>query len=273
MKWWENKWREDRNNWEDIAARESNPEEVLAGIRNRARSNGRAQELLDDPSQPGRTVRLQGTNIVGADQFTTVLNLNAADQRARIVTIHCLATEELGSSGSPEPFKRVRGKLEWGQGGAQAEAEFDWLQGTTLCVAASFTRVSARLLEQDNEARVGAFAGYGSPGGLMRARTPQLTEARELAASELSALIPIPFFAQNVLVTRSDDVEATAQQLPFSIITYDFSGSAVNAAESYGLNEQMNRPMEFQNSDRFIKIRNDSDAQAGSFFAIFGLAL
>lgn len=276
---WLKRWREGVDHWEDRRVKRETPEEVLAGL---ASGGRRIKPLLSKSDQQGRSVDLvpaaavtPGTPTTPAilAEEVTVLNISGDDRAARVVTVHLVATPNSPLlAGGPQAYGRVRGTIEWGTAGVSMQARVDWLMGTSFTVGCSFLRVSADAFEETlitELIRVGATANYGTV-ATAGARLPQLTVSTiAVAAGALSPLIPIPVFAHNVMVNRT---QPAAVPFPSMNVEYINAVTSVLYAESFALGVRMESPTRLGNEVRQIRIRNN-DALPVVYTLIFELAL
>lgn len=169
------------------------------GLKNFRRQLGRSDELGDPKPGKQRAILVEtGATQKGSDRAK-------GDAAASSITITC-TYEGLNEANQARPLQ-VRGLVEWGTDGHQAQARFDWLNGTTLHIAGSFVRVIAEII--DNQAageeepshsaealvRVGAFVGYFASSRL----APSLTTQVALAANTLTS-VEIPTFARALIL-------------------------------------------------------------------------
>ena len=151
--------------------------------------------------KPGRTVELN----VGGSQ--DVLDLQWRDEIAHVICVTLIGPPAT-SAGQVNAAACVA-LVQWGAGGAEAEAEIDFgLGGVVFTVPASSIRITAEYegnfggSESPQPVRVGAFASVGSG-----ARTSRLTRTRfEGSSVDPAAAVDfeVPPFAKAVRVLAGD---------------------------------------------------------------------
>jgi hypothetical protein len=217
MSWWKKRFKEKGDVRELYRSKVDEPLEVVRGIPAISRQvAGKVQGLLHTGTQQGRSVSVivpPGTT--GFGEEVTVLNLTGDDRDARSITIHTsLDNQRLTFGGASPSFRpSIQGRVQWGAAGVQSEALFDWMQGTTFNVAASWLRVSARALPSVGigtpvETNVGVSAGYGvMPSSAIN--LPQLTQYLVFDADPvLNYQGEVPPFAHSVVVYPPNDAPA-----------------------------------------------------------------
>jgi len=136
---------------------------------------------------------------------------------------------------------KVEGILTFGIGGASFQAEFDWLQGVSFAVAASFVRIGARVTylspAGDGKLSLAAALAYGnSPGGNFSPlrRTIELGTIAPLATSTAE---DVPAFASAATIT-TEGTTAPNLRLRFvsgtRVATYDFTSRGNTANQEDG---------------------------------------
>ena len=285
--WFRRKWQEDKTgeNWEDFRVGEDNPDEVIQGLRSLSRApsrlapkkKGDSRKLLSYGNQVGRSVNLP-TLVPGPGEPVAILDLTADDEEARAISLHFVSSLTISpTTGQLENEPDITGVIEWGSGGVQATARFDWLRGTTLSIIGSFIRISA-INNGDpsgvltGDVRVGVFAGYNPIAGGMRGRQPQLTDGIvNLAAASSSSPIDVPRFATNVVVQRTGTGGATSVEVEMSIVYNNRFGVAVYETH-FAADELMTFPVDLSNDIRSIVVQNRDAVNAATFKIIWGLA-
>lgn len=132
------------------------------------------------------------------------------DSLASALAITC--SYRLDNDAAKASPPRVLGLIKWGNDGHQAQAYFDWLNGTVVQVTASSVEVSCELVDSptpDNLTRpidpaarvnVGAFVGYRSSSR----KSPTLTDLVAIPAPTDEepgfVYLPIPEFARSVAI-------------------------------------------------------------------------
>lgn len=122
--------------------------------------------------------------------------------------------------------------IEWGIGGVQANAEVDFVNGTTINVRASFLRVSAFLEIFDTNfswlTALSAFVGPQIGANNVAQRTFTLPQTlTPLAADTMSG--PVPRFAREFTVGHS--ININNDRLPL-LVTFERGNGLLNAGQS-----------------------------------------
>lgn len=128
---------------------------------------------------------------------------NGGDDAENLIVV-CGTTVLEALTGLNAAFK-VDGVLTFGIGGASFQAEFDWLQGVSFAVAASFVRVAARVTyatpAADAKLALAAALAYGpAPGGNFSPLRKTI-ELGTIANGATSAAQDIPAFASGATLT------------------------------------------------------------------------
>ena len=164
------------------------------GADNRRRQLGRSVRLV-----PGRKERetLVYTGASRAEKGGPALGESLA-QSAIVTCSKSLDPSRAQQEANPTDLRaRIEGVFKWGNDGHQAEARFDWLEGTTLRGSGAFFQVDAELVDElDGEpptssVKVGAFVGYGQP-----LRAAQLTRRIVTDDETPVAAFDVPLFAR-----------------------------------------------------------------------------
>ena len=176
------------------------------GLRNYRRQLGRSATLCTAQQRDVETLLF-----LGATQNRNVKGLDPraeGDAAASLLQISC-TYEGLNEANATRPLQ-VRGTIAWGTDGHQCVADFDWLNGTIVQVAASFVKVSARIVDNLAAAevvpthdplaavRVGATVGYWGAAKLAATFTTQVR--LDSTAAPASAAIAIPRFARRLWI-------------------------------------------------------------------------
>lgn len=188
----------------------------------------------------------QVVNLPAAASLTTTSDVsivetpkNGGDDAENLIVV-CGAQVAKALSGANAGYK-VIGILSFGIGGASFSAEFDWLQGVSFAVAASFMRVAARVtyLSPAGDGQIALSAGlaYGpSPGGNF-SPLRKTVEVGTLAPLSPSTAQAIPSFASAVTLT-TEGVAAPNLRLRFlsgaRVATYDMTSRANTATQADG---------------------------------------
>ncbi len=142
---------------------------------------------------------------------TTLVETMGEDDTAVQMTITC-QIRSADPSSPPEALPSVVGRLRWGNGGTTTTAEFDFVNGTVIAVAAGAVSLIAELEDQtiDTEVIPVAHIGYLPHAGLNAVRTPRILNP--LLPQE-SHLVVIPPFARAVVIQRApqDAIRADIQ--------------------------------------------------------------
>lgn len=243
----------------------------LAGLR----SNQRGNQVLVDSTQIGQNNTTRNT----------IVEARSPGDDADLITIATgyQLTRSISVAGSPLFDTAVVGTVQWGIGGAEFSADFDWLNGTIIAIPANYIRVIATV--PDNSALVpapgdifpsfllSAALGYGTvPPHANRARlTVGFQTATTQVANAASATIVIPDFAVGFTIMTSTGTG------PISIVQSDTtSGGAlyryVNTwlSGSNSLGQDTQTFAVGQGAD-IVTITNQS-GQAQKVYAVFDLA-
>lgn len=197
---------------------------------NGAAQNNRGQTLLVELPLAAVTRTIEGVSVVETPK-------NGGDDAENLIVVCGLQVLQ-PLSGLNAGYK-VDGVLSFGIGGASFSAEFDWLQGVSFAVAASFARVAARVtyLSPGGAGKLAlssAFAYGPSPGGNFSPlrKTVDLGTLAPLTPSTAQA---IPSFASGVTLT-SEGSTAPNLRLRFlsgsRVATYDMTSRANTATQA-----------------------------------------
>lgn len=183
------------------------------GTQNYRRQLGRSFVLCSAAQKDRVTLVYTGaTQNAPEGQLRKGLDLRAeGDAAASLVQVSC--TYEGQNAENAERPLQVRGTIAWGTDGHQCSAEFDWNNGTILQVAASFVKVSARIVDNltatdlvpthnaDAAVQVGATIGYWASARL----APTLTQQGRLDGTVEAPVVvfPIPRFARRLWIGLS----------------------------------------------------------------------
>lgn len=216
--YWENKWANARNNWEDLQAKSDSSQEILDGIKSSPGGLGRAssessrtKNILDTGLNNGRSATVTATGVNTEVSTTPLVELKGDDEVARAIAL-TLQTETISAIAISDIFA----KIEWGSGGFQSQAEVDLLRGIVLNINCSWLRVTAALEGQVGDVvKFGAFAAYGNRAA--GAYNNQRTISRDVDGNSLANLAPatagpqirIPNFANVVQLAAATPIGAT----------------------------------------------------------------
>lgn len=149
-------------------------------------------------------VELPATAVAETTQSFSIVESpkNGGDDAENIIVV-CGTTVLQELAGADSGFK-VEGILTFGIGGASFQAEFDWLQGVSFGVAASFVRVAARVTylspEAEGKLAIAAALAYGpSPGGNF-SPLRKTVELGSIAPGVVSDPQPIPAFTSGATI-------------------------------------------------------------------------
>ena len=283
---WEDKWAQAKDNWEELRSKVDTSDEVLAGIKETPGGIGRKAPseivgLLDKGFNIGRSIDLVIT-ATGLTQRVSLVDLDSDDEGARSIAVTLFAEVQVG-----EPTDLVA-EVEWGAGGVQAQALVDFANGTVITVHGSFLRINASMRGSvDEAAKVAAFASYGyRSGGLY----PQRTVIRDIADTFIGNLAPgatsdfidIPRFANAVqLAQTSVDLgpPIISNEQPYALIFFRPGGGSLavytyNSATGGVEQHKTGLPAMFPNAATLMQIRNlDTVNTLGDARLIFNLSL
>lgn len=164
---------------------------------------------------------------------------NGGDDAENLIVV-CGTSVMRALSGLNAGFK-VEGVLTFGIGGANFQAEFDWLQGVSFAVVASFVRIAARVTYLspggDGQLALSAALGYGpGPGGLFSPMRKTI-ELGTLAPGVPSTAQAIPAFSSGATLISEGNTAPTLRlrfQSGTRIATYDMTSRANTAVQSDG---------------------------------------
>jgi hypothetical protein len=192
------------------------------------------------------------------------------DQLATQTTITCSLESAAGSradNASASDLPEVLGVIHWGTDGAAHTAEFDWLRGTVLTVAASSIRVDVQI--EHDPAELGSVLARASIGYMPRpGRGPQRTFGATLDPAAL-ALYPIPAFAARVIALRAaaDPADPPSLGALIGLTWLDGSGAPIGIVITVGA-----ASMPIPNGAVSLQVTNASTV-AQTHRAIFELVL
>jgi len=163
--------------------------------------------------------------------------------------------------------------LEWGVGGAFFQAECDWNQGTSFSIAASFLRVSARIvygdvlfgLNSDTDIVLKASLGYGNAVSLQQSssarRTVPMRDSTSVSPFNLgpgasSDRIPIPPFAMGVTMIDGTPTQPNYKILMFSDAVGGFTEAIYFWVDRNNTGSQLEGQFPIPGRCRFIQIVN-----------------
>lgn len=172
----------------------------------------------------------------------------------------------------------IQGYAEFGVGGASFAVDFDWLQGTSFAIPASFVRIGASLLYQSSSAVAGsqivlsAGLAYGGPpfGHFSPLRKTDVIGT--LPGATLSNSFDIPAFASSATL-MCDTSSAPNLRL------YFYGGTGQSVSFDYvsrtNANFQMDGQFPIPGWAKSYAVQNLSaaPATAGNVTAVFSLAL
>lgn len=173
------------------------------GLDNYRKQLGRS-DILCTARQKNKAILLQAgatQNLRGDDTQRAV-----GDAAASAMQISCTYRPD-NDAALARPLQ-VRGLIQWGTDGHQAESYFDWLNGTVIQVSGSFVRVIAEIVDNlgagesepthdpDAQVTVGATLGYWNAARL----APTLTQQLRLVGADPgpAAVVVIPRFARRL---------------------------------------------------------------------------
>lgn len=172
------------------------------------------RRLLAPQSLRGQSVELVAPNTPpippGFRQPATtegnLLRLLGTDENATAVTLQLFGPELLEPLNAPSN-SRVRGNLFWGTDAGRAQAEIDWIVGTTVTLWASSLNLSATHEGvAPSRVRVYAHVGYQPYGDAVPAQRTRYMDVPLVAAGVFPVIVPA--FAHSLRLTL---LPATAQ--------------------------------------------------------------
>lgn len=193
------------------------------------------------------------------DAVVTLVEIVGSDDMSTEMTISC-QLRSVDPAQPPNAIPPVVGELRWGNDGTSTVAEFDFVNGTTINVAASAVSLKARFEDPAEEATVvpAAHIGYMPHGGLRAVRSFRMSLG--LFGAVPPTIINIPPFARSVTVERTGVVS-------LAIAILDHTGISIAETATVAPTPRLIIP----NSGRQLAVLNLSDVEVSEAVAIFEL--
>lgn len=228
-----------------------------------AQNNRGSSVLVDLPTTIAQTT---------TELFSIVETPKRGGDDAENIIVVCGTSVLRSLSGLNNGFK-VDGVLTFGIGGASFQAEFDWIQGVSFAVGASFLRVAARVtyLSPGGDGQIALSAGmaYGpSPGGNFSPLRKTI-ELGTLAPGVPSAPQAVPAFTSGATLT-SQGTTAPALRLRFLSGTREATFDLTSRANTAG---QADAQFVVPGWAETFTVENTGIANLDNVNAIFSLAL
>lgn len=197
---------------------------------NGAAQNNRGLGILVDLPTVAVLTALKEVSIVETPK-------NAGDDAENLIVV-CGTTVLKQLAGVNAGFK-VEGVVTFGIGGASFQAEFDWLQGVSFALAASYCRVGAKVTylspAADGQLSLAAGLAYGpAPGGNFSPLRKTI-ELGTLAPGGVSTSQNVPAFASGATLT-SEGTTSPALRLRFRsgsrVATFDMTSRANTSGQA-----------------------------------------
>lgn len=261
--------------WEDARVNAENIPEVLAGLKPlRRQFSSKQRTAMSRLLDGGNMGRSEDVAIVNTGpEGRSILDIKGDDKQARVVSVSLIT--QLPPDPLPFLIAPLAGiaLVEWGNSGVQAQAELDFINGTSFSVPCSFLRINVIRDGVDDAGfdtattRYGAFVSYEPlPGGI-----PQRTlNNDDSIAGTVFPIAPagigffiIPRFAKEMYLYR----RATLFNLPPPAVQIEFTDAtfASITAEDKATGEDWNFWVPIPNDARFVRLRN---AEAGGGLSI-----
>lgn len=209
------------------------------------------QDLLDAAhgTQLGRSIEVRA-----GEPAETLIRVAGPDQRSQMLTV-TMALERVAPPGVGR--RAVAAVLRWGSGGAQQEAEADWLHGAVVSVPGSYLEVLARN-EGKLPVRVSAVMGYGSRPG---SSTLQRTVAYGSLSTNTAVTLAIPAWAVSGVVLFDDGVTQ------LDLVVKDFEGDPMLGGDSVPIGLQLPLP------NGAASVTLEATTGAGNAYIVYALSL
>lgn len=146
---------------------------------------------------------------ISRDQRATLIETMGEDDTATQMTISCQIRVRAADI-PPEAIPAVVGRLRWGNGGTTTTAEFDFVNGTVIGIAAAAVSLIVELEDPSIEIEVipTAHIGYLPHAGLNAVRTRSI----DLGPGQGGNIV-IPPFARSVVIQRIPQESLVAEIL------------------------------------------------------------
>lgn len=212
-----------------------------------------SKRLLDGVSNAGTPITISA---LSNPRGVSLLRLQSSEDRAEEVTVFIVVQNKNGDNVFLNTsFPYVTGRIRWGNGGFQSEAEFDVGLGTAVCVQAGFIEVSAKFDPRNSgisfagqSLEVGAFVSYGRHSGRPPVRT--LYANPDVPPGGSSAIMLLPAFARTV------DIYGEDPTVGYRALILDQSNKTVGANATQG------QTLKLSGDARKIQLQNPGLAAA-----------
>lgn len=193
-----------------------------------------------------------------------------------------LGNRVIPGTGLPCQWPPMVALVQWGTGGAVAQAEVDFVAGTCLNVHASIVNVKAyvpydALLNYAGSSGIYLLKGFLSPGWSRPGNAQRTVYVGTLSSltSLSSEIFPVPPFGKSVTVTGADPTTPPAAGAPSVTVAYvNFYADANGRYQvgTYIVNGNQPLPFRVPNGGQYFRVVGGADA-ATRYAAIFELGI